>query len=327
MRPLKKCRVLVTPRSFRQVDASIRHSLETSVSEVIYNPENRPLKASELVELLLNVDGYIAGLDEIDATALEAADRLRVIARYGTGTSNVDIDAATAKGICVTNTPGANAASVAELTIGLILTLARSICNASAATCRGEWPRADGWGLHGKTIGIVGLGAIGREVAFRLKAFGCEILACDPAPPWAFVKRHEVKMVSLDAMLPKCSIVTLHTPLMSTTRHMVDRSFLTQLREDAILVNTARAELIDKEALIEALEEDRLGGVALDGCWEEPVDPTNPILGYPNVIVTPHIGAHTDHAVDAMGGMAVESCLAGLRGNLPRYAVNPEAWS
>jgi phosphoglycerate dehydrogenase-like enzyme len=322
---LNECRVLVTPRSFGQVDASIIQSLEASVSEIVYNPENRPLKASELAKLLSNVDGYIAGLDEIDETALEAADHLRVIARYGTGTSNVDIDAATARGIFVTNTPGANAASVAELTIGLILTLARSICNAAAATCRGEWPRADGWGLHGKTIGIVGLGAIGREVAFRLKAFGCDLLACDPAPPWAYVKRHGIKMVTLDAMLPQCSIVTLHTPLLPTTRRMVDRGFLTQLREDAILVNTARAELIDKEALIEALEEGRLGGVALDGCWEEPVDPMNPLLGRPDVIVTPHIGAHTDTAVNAMGGMAVEACLAALRGQIPPYAVNPEA--
>jgi len=327
MRPLNMCRVLVTPRSFRKVEASIRRLLETSVSEIVYNPKDRPLKAWELRELLSDVDGYIAGLDEIDARAMEAADRLRVIARYGTGTSNVDVGTATAKGIVVTNTPGANATSVAELTVGLVLTLARSICNAGAATCRGEWPRADGWGLYGKTVGIVGLGAIGREVAFRLKAFGCELLACDPAPPWAFAKRHGVKMVSLEEMLPKCLIVTLHTPLLPTTRHMVDRSFLKQLGEGTILVNTARAELIDKVALIEALEEDRLGGVALDGCWEEPVDPTDPILGHPNVIVTPHMGAHTDNAVDAMGGMAVESCLTGLGGNLPPYAVNPEAWS
>ena len=177
---LAECRVLVTPTSFARGNPDLKSSLEKTVGAVIYNPYGRPLASAELAELLIDADGLIAGLDQIDAAALAAAKRLQVIARYGVGVDRVDVAAATRRGIVVTNTPGANSAAVAELAVGLMFALARHICQADEATRRGEWPRYAGIGLRGKIVGLVGFGAIGREVALRLAAFGCRLLASDP---------------------------------------------------------------------------------------------------------------------------------------------------
>ena len=171
---------LCTPNTFGKRDPSLKSILEAAVREVIYNPFGRPLKAAELRPLLKDVDGYIAGIDEIDSSTLEAADRLRIIARYGVGIDRVDVATATDYGIVVTNTPGANSAAVAELTIAFILSLARHIIRANEAVRRGEWPVLDGIGIRGKTVGLIGFGSVGREVARRLKSFDCRLLACDP---------------------------------------------------------------------------------------------------------------------------------------------------
>ena len=162
---LKECRLLVTPTSYGKNDPRLKSELEDLVGEVIYNPTGKPLSSAELAALLPGVDGYIAGLDVIDRAALQTADRLKVISRYGVGVDNVDIPAAREKGIVVTNTPGANAVSVAELALGLILALARQIPVAVESVHQGKWPRLSGVSLEGKTIGILGLGAIGKQLA------------------------------------------------------------------------------------------------------------------------------------------------------------------
>ncbi|MGZ9164285.1 MAG: NAD(P)-dependent oxidoreductase, partial [Anaerolineales bacterium] len=157
---LKECRLLVTPTSYGKNDARLKTELEAQVGEVLYNPTGKPLTSAEVAQLLPGIDGYIAGLDGIDAAALKMADQLKVIARYGVGVDNVDLAAAREKGIIVTNTPGANSVSVAELALGLILALARQIPEAVEAVHQGKWPRYSGISLEGKTIGILGLGAI-----------------------------------------------------------------------------------------------------------------------------------------------------------------------
>ena len=174
---LKECRLLVTPTSYGKNDPRLKTQLEEQVGEVIYNPTGKPLTSAEVAQLLPGIDGYIAGLDDIDAQALQAADRLKVIARYGVGVDNVDLVAAREKGIVVTNTPGANSVSVAELALGLMLALARQIPEAVEAVHQGKWPRYSGLSLEGKTIGILGLGAIGKQLARRLAGFDCRILA------------------------------------------------------------------------------------------------------------------------------------------------------
>lgn len=321
MKPLSDCHVLVTPTSFGRSDARLCQALEEKVGRVTYNTTGKPLPSSQLRKLLGDVDGTIAGLDEIDAAALAAAPNLQVVARYGVGVDNVDLRAARERGVVVTNTPGANAASVAELTIALLLLLARPIVAAAAQTRQGEWPRMPGLTLAGKTVGLVGLGAIGKEVARRLAGFDCQILAYDVAPDARFLAESDVTSVTLHALLAQSDFVSLHVPLAPATRSMVDAQFLKKMKRGAALINTARGEVVDEAALYDALQRGHLSGVALDAFVEEPPAADNRLLQHPHVIATPHMGAHTDGATNAMGWMALNDCLAVLRGAAPAHRV------
>jgi phosphoglycerate dehydrogenase-like enzyme len=321
MKPLADCHVLVTPTSYGRHDERLRAELESCVGRVTYNRTGKPLGSAQLAELLRGVDGFIAGLDTINAAALAAADSLRVIARYGVGVDNVDLEAAAARGIAVTNTPGANAASVAELTISLLLLLARPLLPAAAATRAGEWPRTSGLSLVGKTVGLVGLGAIGREVARRLAGFDCYLLAFDVAPDAAFAREHGVTLVTLEELLARSDFLSLHAPLLPATRGMVDEALLAAMKPGACLINTARGELVDETALLRALQSGHLAGAALDAFAKEPPGGDNPLLALPQVIATPHMGAHTDGSTTAMGALALADCLAVLEGRAPRYRV------
>lgn len=322
---LSGCRVLVTPTSFAKGNPDLKFTLENAVGAVVYNPTNRPLTSVELADLLKDADGFIAGLDQIDASALAAAKRLKVIARYGVGVDRVDVAAATRHGIVVTNTPGANSAAVAELAVGLMLALCRHICQAGQAMHSGQWPRFAGIGLRGKTVGLIGFGAIGREVALRLRAFGCSLLASDPyVRPDAAVE--SVSLVSLDELLSSSHIVSLHTAVTSANVGMVNDDFLFKMKKGALLINTARGELIDEAALLRALEKNHLAGAALDCFCKEPPVANHPLLQMPQVITTPHMGAHTDEAMNVMGRMSLDACLAVLRGERPAHIVNPEVY-
>jgi phosphoglycerate dehydrogenase-like enzyme len=321
MSDLSNCRLLVTPTSYARNDPRLLTELQRQVGEVIVNQTGRPLTSTEVAGLLPGCDGYIAGLDVIDRTALQAADRLQVIARYGVGLDNVDLKAAGEKKIVVTYTPGANSVSVAELTLGLMLALARRIPQSVQTTRSGEWLRLGGVSLEGKTIGLLGLGAIGKQVARRLVGFDCRILAFDPIQDTAFAHAHRVELVPLDELLSQADFISLHLPLLTETRALVNTAFLTQMKPGAFLINTARGELIDEPALVEALRSGHLGGAALDVFAQEPPGKDNPLLSLPDVIVTPHSGSHTDGATNAMGWMALHDCLAVLRGEAPRYPV------
>lgn len=318
---LKNCRVLVTPTSYGKNDSRLKTELEARVGEVIYNPTGKPLTSLDVARLLPGVDGYIAGLDVIDREALQSADRLKVIARYGVGVDSVDLAAAAARGIVVTNTPGANSASVAELALAMILAMARQIPEAVEATRQGKWPRLSGLSIEGKTIGILGLGNIGRHLVRRLSGFDCYILAYEPQPDHGFVERYGVQLTSLDDLLEKADFVSLHMPLMSETRAIVNRDFLAKMKRGACLVNTARGEIVDEEALYEALQSGHLHAAALDAFVKEPPAPGHPLLALPQVIATPHLGAQTDGATNAMGWMAMNDCLAVLQGEQPKYRV------
>jgi phosphoglycerate dehydrogenase-like enzyme len=279
------------------------------------------LTSAQLAELLPGVDGIIAGLDTFDAAALAAADSLQVIARYGIGVNNVDLDAAQAKGIVVTNTPGANARSVAELTAALLLLLARPIIRAAEETRAGGWPRLTGMSLQDKTVGLVGLGGIGKYVVRLLEPFECRVLAYEVAPDSEFVAHHSVALVPMDELLAESDFVSLHLPANADTKGMVDAAFLAAMKPGASLINTSRGELVDEGALLDALTREHLRGAALDAFAPEPPAAANPLLALPNVIPTPHMGAHTDGAANTMGRMALNDCLAVLRGNPPSARV------
>ena len=320
-RPLEECRVLCTPTSFATKDPTLRAALEAQVGEVIYNPTGRPLTAAELVAIIPGIDGYIAGLDKIDRRVFEAADQLKVISRYGVGIEAVDLQAAKERNIVVTNTPGANSVSVAELTIALMLNLARDLPATLQATRAGEWPRKSGLSLEGKVIGLVGFGSIGQQVAKRLHGFDCILLAYDPYASSEKATEYDVKMVSLSEVACQADFLSLHCAVTDETRGMIDADFLAQMKPGSYLVNTARGELVDEAALVAALQGKMLAGAALDAFTTEPPGSDNPLLALPNLLATPHMGAHSDSAANAMGWMAVNDCLAVLRGEPPAYRV------
>lgn len=299
----------------------MRLALENAVGEVIYNNSGKPLDSHTLASLLPKVDGYIAGLDQIDHYALMLASRLKVIARYGVGVDAVDLQAARQKGIIVTNTPGANSRSVAELTVGLMLSLARSIPSAASATRSGGWPRLSGISLQGKVIGLLGFGAIGRTVASLLSGFETTVLAYDPIVTPEQASELGAALTTLEEIIRQADIVSLHCPLTADTRQMVNAGFLGAMKPGAYLINTARGALVDEPALLAALESGSLGGAALDVFSTQPPEADNPLLRHPRLVATPHMGAHTDGATNAMGWMALNDCLAVLRGEEPRYRV------
>lgn len=318
---LKDCRVLVTPTSFGRGDPRLWDELRAAVGEVIENPHPRPLTSAEVRALLPGVHGYIAGLDVIDADALADAGDLRVIARYGIGTERVDLDAARARSITVTNTPGANASAVAELTLGFMIALSRKMVSAHDRLKGGEWSRVNGASLEGKTLGLVGFGAIARKTAVFARPLGMHILAYDPFVTAEAMRAQDVTPSDLDGLLAASDIVSLHLPVTPETRSLVDGRFIAHMKRGAYLINTARGDLIDDAALVDGLNDGQVGGAALDAFTHEPPPPDSPLIAHPHVIVTPHIAGNSDSASNTMGRMAVDECLAVLRGEAPRFRV------
>jgi len=303
-------------------NAKAKEMIEAFAEEVNYNDLGRPLKGEEILERLAGADGYIAGVDYISADVVASMPAsVKVISRYGAGVDRVDIPACTKKGILVANTPGANAVAVCELAFGLMLCAARNIPKLHTAVERGEWPRSEGTELYGKTLGIAGLGAIGRNLAKRAIAFGMKVQAYDPYFDDAFAKENGIKKAELDEVLSSSDFISLHVPLSDETRHMIDEERIGKMRKGAVIINTARGGLIDEKAAAKALGDGRLGGIGLDAFEQEPLT-DSPLLGLERVVLTPHTGAHTAEAVQAMGLMAVENCIAVLKGGRCRYVLN-----
>ncbi len=323
MRTVAESVVLVTARSFGRDDPRLRAELEEAVGRVRYNARGRPLRAEELRAEVADVDGLLAGLDEIDAGVFAVAPRLRVVARYGVGTSNVDLAAAAAHGVAVTNTPAANTEAVAELAVGFMFALARALPRAALSTRLGDWPSLHGVEVGGRTVGLLGFGRIGQAVARRAIALGCAVVAHDPYADAAVAGRLGVRLASLHETVAAADFLSLHLPVTPETLNIVDRDLLARLREGAYLINTARGELVVEEDLLQALESGRLHGAALDTLRAEPPPAYHPLLRRPEVLVTPHIGAHTAEATIAMGRAALHDLLAVLAGEPPRFPVVP----
>lgn len=314
-------RVLVTPTSLcRDREAPHLDSLRAAGCELLFNDTGRPLTERELIAVLPGVDAVVAGLDEYTAAALRAADRLRVVARYGAGVDNVDLAAARAAGIVVTRAPGANALAVAELAIGLAFAVARGIPRLDAGVRAGEWPRGDGIELTGRTFGVIGFGAIGRLVAERARGIGMRVLAYDPMLPNDAFAATGVERAGIDELCRASDVVSAHVPLVPETRHLLDARRLALLPRDAIVINTARGGLLDEPAALAALDAGRLHGVAIDVYEAEP--PRESVLvGHPRVVSTPHSGAHTREAVARTAARAAADVLDVLRGVIPATAV------
>lgn len=319
-------KVLITARSLYDVMAGAREKLTDAGYEIVTPRPGQTLTPDQFKELVKDAVAIILGLEECTAEIIQAGRKLKVISRFGVGMDNVDIPAATARGIPVTGTPGANNVSVAELTMGFILALARRIPQHDREVRAGEWERFTGTEVSGATLGIVGLGAVGRDVARRALCFGMEVLYYDPAPPPAeFLSQTPVTAVPLEKLLATSDFVTLHLPLTPETHHLIDDRALRLMKPTAYLINTARGGIVDEQALYDALSNGRLAGAAFDAFAQEPPI-ASPLLGLDNFIASPHAGAATAQAIHRMGAMAVENVLSVLRGERPAGLVNPDVY-
>lgn len=318
---MESFKVLATPRSFCRADGPHLALLNEHDCQVDLRARENPLAATELRELIGGYDGAILGLDWCDAAVLARADRLRVISRNGAGVDRIDLAAASRRGVVVTNAPGANRIAVAELTIALMLALCRDLVQVAGASRRGEWPRPTGRELAGKTLGLIGLGAIGREVAHRATAFGLQVLAFDPYWP---EETGGARRTELELLLRQSDVVSLHAPLTPETDRLIDARRLALMKDGAVLINTARGELIDEAALLQALDSGKLAGAALDVFAEEP-PAGNPLLAHDRVIVTPHIGANTKESAARANLLAAQNLLAVLTQAPCPHIVNPDA--
>jgi D-3-phosphoglycerate dehydrogenase len=315
-------KILVTPTSFdKPENAKARAMLEAFAGEVVYNDLGIPLKGDELLTRLNGVDAYIAGVDYITADIISRAPAsLKVISRYGAGVDRVDLDACRAHGIIVTNTPGANATAVCELAFGLMLCAARNLPALHFAVERGEWPRSDGMELAGKTLGIIGLGAIGKKLALRAKAFEMQVQAYDPYLDRAFAEFHGIQTISLEKLLESSDVVSLHVPLTEETRHLISAERIADMKDGAIVINTSRGGLIDEDACARAIRSGKLRGLGLDAFEQEPLK-DSPLKGLARVVFSPHTGAHTAEAVANMGLMAADNAIKVLKGEFTPYII------
>jgi D-3-phosphoglycerate dehydrogenase len=267
------------------------------------------------------IDAVISRTVDLSAHAIAACPSLKVISKHGVGVSNIDVQACTARNIPVFVTPGANAQSVAEMTLGLLLAAARGIAHMDGEIRAQRWTRLqNGMELKGRTLGLLGFGQVGRLVARFCQALGMQVLAYDP---YADAGMEGVERVSdLDALLHRSDILSLHIPLTPATRCLIGAAQLARLPEGAILLNTARGEVVDEGALVDALESGRLAAAGLDTTVDEPLAPDSPLRRMHNVVLTPHVGGSTHAALAAMAEGAARNILDYLKhGTLPQGRV------
>lgn len=315
-------KILVTPTSLQPGKGSLAlERLQGFCSDLVFNQAGQPLDEDELISLLKVCDGYLAGLDQVSARVLQSCPDLKAISRYGAGYDRVDIKAANLLGIQVSNTPGANAQAVAELSFALLMSLARSIPYLHRETAEGKWVRSTGTELSGKTLGIIGLGAIGKRVAACASGFEMNILAYDPYIQEDYCREHSITPTDFDSVVKKADFITLHLPLNESTYHLIGEQALAMMKPGAIIVNASRGGIIDEEAAYEALSAGKLGGLGLDAFEQEPPG-ASPLFSLPNVIATPHAGAHTREATTAMADMSVDNLICMLSGKECKNIVN-----
>ena len=307
-------KILITATSMRpDSDLPALEKLRLFCDNLIFSPLQRPLQPEELIPLVQGCEGYIAGLDYVDARVIEAGDRLQVISRNGAGVDRIDLEAAKGRGIVVCNTPGANAQAVADLAMGLALSVARRIPMLHSSTVQGGWKRSTGIELYGKTMGIMGLGAVGRAVARRAKGFSMRVLAYDPFMDHTYAEQNDITAAGYQQVLSEADVLSLHLPLTDETRHILDRQAMQTMKTGAIIINTARGGLIDESAAADLLLAGHLGGLGIDVFEKEPPE-SSPLFALENVVVTPHTAAHTQEAVQNMTDMAVDNLICVLQG-------------
>jgi D-3-phosphoglycerate dehydrogenase len=274
------------------------------------------LGGAELVALLADADAYIAGSAHVSRDVLERLPRLKIVSRRGVGFERIDLDAARGRGVLVTIATGANQHAVADHVFALLLAVARRIPDAHRSVAEGRWESFIGPELRGRTLGIVGLGRVGKGVALRARGFGMRVIATDPVRDEEFARANEVAYVSFDALLASADVVSVNASLNDTTRGLLSAPALARMKPGAILINTARGGIVDESALAGALRSGALLGAGVDMFEREP-PAGSPLIGLPNVVLTPHVGAYTHEAMTAANLLAATIVVDYMRGTLP----------
>jgi D-3-phosphoglycerate dehydrogenase len=310
---MNRARVLITcPQLQRTIDEH-RSQLEEGGIEIVLPPVVQQLSEVELMALLPGADGIIVGDDPLSARVLHSADRLRIISKWGVGIDNIDLRTAAELGIRVTNTPGMFGEEVADVVIGYLILLARRLHHVDALVRSGEWPKIEGVSLSGRTMGIVGLGAIGQAVAKRAVAMGIEVMGADvDERNAAAAAAVGVRIADFAELLPQVDVLSLNCPLTEDNRHMINAASLMTMRRGAWIINTARGPLIDESALVDALASGQVGAAGLDVFEAEPLPADSPLRQSDNVILGSHNSSNTVEAVRRTNLRAIQNLMTGL---------------
>lgn len=315
-------KVLLTTTSYQDTPGPHHQLLESAGVEIIR--ERGPLPESRMLELAGQADALLCGDDVISRGVLEKSlPRLKIISKYGIGVDKIDVAAATEMGIPVTFCPGVNHTTVSEHTFALMLALFRHLVTEANHVAKGDWKRLTGHEIMGKTIGVAGLGRIGREVAIRAKAFGMKVVGYDIYWPEEFAREQGIERVdSMEALFCVADVLSLHTNLTAETRGMIRAETIATMKDGVVIINCARGELVETADMVAALESGKVGGYGTDVLDEEPPAKDHPLLGAKNCIITPHIGSRTYESVERQAMMATQNLLHCLRGEKPLAQVN-----
>ena len=304
-------KILTTPRSYGKNMPELFEQLEAAGYEVVRNSTGGILEKEQMKALIADCSGIIVGVDPLDAEVLSCAPRLRAIAKYGVGVDNIDLDYCEAHGIKVSRTVGANSEAVADYAMTLIMAVARKAVMIDRK-CRGrDWSKISTRDVSGATLGLFGLGAIGKHVAKRAQGFGMKVLAFDPYWPEEYARENNIIRADAETIFREADFISLHLPLMESTRNFVGEKEIAMMKRDAVIINTARGGLIDEAALLKALKESRIYGAGIDAFAQEP--PEDPAwFELDNVVIGSHCAASTTGATRNMGRMATQNILRDL---------------
>ncbi|MCD6359785.1 MAG: phosphoglycerate dehydrogenase [Armatimonadetes bacterium] len=319
-------RVLVLASPFTDHQPAAGRPLVEAGLTVEPAPCDCALTDDELIAALRGYDATVAGMERYTRGVFEGLPDLKVVARWGVGVDNIDLQAGTDTGVIIANTPGMVTEAVADHTWALILALSRRLPEEMAVARSLDWHRVEGADVWRKTLGIIGFGSIGQAVARRARGFSMRVLAYDPVPRPTQAGLLGVDLVNLDELLAEADIVSLHASLTDGNRGMIGEKQLRLMKPTAIFVNAARGGLVDQAALARALEEGRIAGAALDALDPEPPEPDDPILAAPNCIITPHNSSQTAETAERVNAQVCDNIIAGLAGRRPRFTVNPEVF-
>lgn len=318
-------KVLITPIQLTGLQGGFLQTLQEAGFDTVFASRPAHLSEEELIRDLAGSSAVLAGSEHYSRRVIASAPQLRVIARAGVGYDAVDVAAASDHGVIVTITPGANHDAVAEHALAMILALAKDLLRKNQALRAGQWPREPNLPLREQTLGIIGLGRIGKALARRALALDMRVLAHEIAPDHAFVQQHRVELVALETLLAASDFVSLHVPLTTVTRQMINHRTLSLMKPSAFLVNTARGGVINEDDLCAALKAGRIAGAGLDVFAKEPAG-KHPLLELDNVIATPHTAGVDWRSRDEMALRAALAIVRLLRGEWPAdQVVNPDA--